>query len=73
MFGGQGGGRRQGTRGANLRIKLKMDFNEIANGANKKIKVKKHISCALCNGSGAKDKARYKVAKRVVDQDRYGA
>jgi len=56
MFGGQGG-RRQGTRGANLRIKLKMDFNEIANGANKKIKVKKHISCQQCNGSGAKDKS----------------
>ncbi len=55
MFGG-GGGRRQGTRGANLRIKLKMDFGEIANGANKKIKVKKHITCQQCNGSGAKDK-----------------
>lgn len=58
MFGGQGGGggRRQGSRGANLRIKLKMDYNEIANGANKKIKVKKHITCNQCSGSGAKDK-----------------
>ncbi len=53
---GGGGGRRQGTRGANLRIKLKMDFGEIANGANKKIKVKKHVSCTTCSGSGAKDK-----------------
>ncbi len=57
MFGNQGGGgRRQGTRGANLRIKLKMDFTEIANGANKKIKVKKHIICQQCSGSGAKDR-----------------
>lgn len=57
MFGGGGsGGRRQGSRGANLRIKLKMDFAEIANGANKKIKVKKHVSCQQCGGSGAKDK-----------------
>ena len=57
MFGGGGGGgRRQGSRGANLRIKLKMDYGEIANGANKKIKVKKHVSCQHCNGSGAKDK-----------------
>lgn len=56
FFGGrQGGGRRQGTRGANLRVKLKMNFQEIANGANKKIKVKKHVSCNTCNGSGAKD------------------
>jgi molecular chaperone DnaJ len=58
MFNGQagGGGRRQGSRGANLRIKLKMDYAEIANGANKKIKVKKHVSCTQCSGSGAKDK-----------------
>jgi molecular chaperone DnaJ len=58
MFGGGGGGggRRQGTRGANLRIKLKMDYSEIANGATKKIKVKKHVSCQQCSGSGAKDK-----------------
>lgn len=59
FFGGggrQGGGPRQGTRGANLRIKLKMDFGEIANGANKKIKVKKHVPCGGCGGSGAKDK-----------------
>jgi len=57
MFGGGGGGRRQGTRGANLRIKLKMDYGEIANGATKKIKVKKHITCQQCSGSGAKDKS----------------
>lgn len=59
FFGGggrQGGGRRQGTRGANLRVKLKMDYGEIANGANKKIKVKKYVSCDSCAGSGAKDK-----------------
>jgi molecular chaperone DnaJ len=58
MFGGAGGGggRRQGSRGANLRIKLKMDYGEIANGATKKIKVKKHVTCQQCTGSGAKDK-----------------
>jgi molecular chaperone DnaJ len=58
MFGGGGGGgRRQGSRGANLRIKLKMDYNEIANGATKKIKVKKYITCQQCTGSGARDKS----------------
>src|SRR6185437_3677437 len=58
FFGGgrQGGGRRHGTRGANLRVKLKMDYAEIANGANKKIKVKKYVPCQQCDGSGAKDK-----------------
>jgi molecular chaperone DnaJ len=53
---GGGGGRRQGTRGANLRVKLKMSYAEIANGANKKIKVKKYVPCQVCDGSGAKDK-----------------
>ena len=59
FFGGgrQGGQRHSGTRGANLRIKLKMDFGEIANGANKKIKVKKHVACNTCGGNGAKDKS----------------
>lgn len=59
FFGGGGrqGGRRQGTRGANLRVKLKMNYAEIANGANKKIKVKKYVSCDVCQGSGAKDKS----------------
>ncbi len=58
FFGGGGGrgGRGQGSRGANLRVKLKMDYAEIAAGANKKIKVKKYVPCGTCSGSGAKDK-----------------
>ncbi|MGE7778189.1 molecular chaperone DnaJ [Chitinophaga caseinilytica] len=55
--GGGGGGRRQrGTRGSNLRVKIKLNFEEIAKGTNKKIKVKKHVTCNTCNGLGAKDK-----------------
>ena len=58
FFGGrQGGGRRQGTRGSNLRVKLKMSYADIAHGAQKKIKVKKHVTCDTCSGSGAKDKS----------------
>lgn len=61
FFGG-GGGRRggnsraRGTRGSNLRVKLKLNFEEIAKGANKTIKVKKYVTCSTCSGSGAKDK-----------------
>jgi molecular chaperone DnaJ len=51
-----GGGRARGVRGSNLRIKLKMNYAEIAKGANKTIKVKKHVNCNVCAGSGAKDK-----------------
>ena len=58
-FGG-GGGRRGGqrvNRGQNLRVKVKLNLQEIANGAEKKIKVKKYVSCKSCHGSGAKDGA----------------
>ena len=58
FFGG-GRGRTQrgrGIRGSNLRIKLKLTYEEIAKGVTKNIKVKKHLVCNTCAGSGAKDK-----------------
>ncbi len=45
---------RQGRPGSDLRIKLKLTLEEIAEGTEKKIKVRKHVSCATCSGSGAK-------------------
>lgn len=56
--GGQRGSRQRsrGTRGSNLRIKLKLNYEEIAKGVSKNIKVKKYVSCTSCSGSGAKDK-----------------
>ena len=60
FFGGSGkrssGGRSRGTRGSNLRVKIKLNYEEIAKGAQKTIKVKKYVLCSTCNGSGAKDK-----------------
>lgn len=61
FFGGQRGGgggqrRSRGTRGSNLRIKLKLNFEEIAKGVTKNVKVKKYVACNVCQGSGAKDK-----------------
>ncbi|MBD0331094.1 MAG: DnaJ domain-containing protein, partial [Chitinophagaceae bacterium] len=52
----RGGQRARGTRGSNLRIKLRMTYEEIAGGVTKNIKVKKYVSCNVCGGSGAKDK-----------------
>ena len=51
-----GGGRSRGVRGSNLRVKLKLTFEEAAKGVTKTIKVKKYVSCSTCGGSGAKDK-----------------
>lgn len=57
FFGGGGGGRGgRNNRGSNLRVKLKLTYAEMANGVNKKIKVKKHVGCTTCGSSGAKDK-----------------
>ncbi len=65
MFGnGGGGGRRQrgqGQRGSNLRIKVKMTLEDIHNGVTKKIKVKKHVGCTTCKGSGAKNASSVKT------------
>jgi molecular chaperone DnaJ len=60
FFGGQrrGGGQRKatGAKGSSIRIKLKLNYEEVAKGANKTVKVKKHVLCTTCDGSGAKDK-----------------
>ena len=64
LFGGFfGGGRRsrsgqrsRGVRGGNLRIKLKLTYEEIARGVTKHVKVKKYVGCNTCGGTGAKDK-----------------
>jgi molecular chaperone DnaJ len=55
FFGGNRGGGRAKRKGSNLRIKLKLDLEEIANGAEKKIKVKRHVACDACNGNGSKN------------------
>lgn len=56
IFGGRGGGNgRRVRKGSDLRIKLKLDLQEIANGVEKKIKVKRYTSCNTCGGNGAKN------------------
>jgi molecular chaperone DnaJ len=53
--GGRTRGQGTGERGSNLRIRVSLSLEEIANGVTKKIKVKKKIRCQTCKGSGAKD------------------
>lgn len=62
FFGGGGGqARGQGQRGSNLRVKLSLSLEEIANGVTKKIKVRKQNTCSTCGGSGAKDRSSVKT------------
>lgn len=58
MFGGAAGrgrGRRQGRPGNDLRIKLPLSLEEVAEGTAKKIKVRKFIACDTCDGNGLED------------------
>ena len=58
--GGYGGGQQRRVKGSNLRIRVKLTLEEIANGVEKKIKVKRKIqaegttyqTCGTCNGAG---------------------
>ncbi|MEG1498042.1 MAG: molecular chaperone DnaJ [Bacteroidales bacterium] len=60
--GGQGGGRRV-MKGSNLRITVKLTLEEIASGVEKKVKVKKAVSCSACSGSGAANDRAYKTCE----------
>ena len=59
-FGGSRGGGSRTARGTNLRVKMKLTLEEIAEGVTKKIKVNKlanadgvtYKNCSTCNGSG---------------------
>jgi molecular chaperone DnaJ len=59
-FGGSRGGGARVVRGTNLRVKMKLTLEEIAEGVKKKIKVNKLVNaegvtfknCQTCNGSG---------------------
>jgi molecular chaperone DnaJ len=61
-FGGFSSGGRRSRRvnkGSNLRVKVKLNLQEIANGAEKKLKVKKYVACTSCDGTGAEDSKSY--------------
>ena len=55
--GGFGGGyssnQQRRFRGADLRVKVKLNLKEISTGVEKKFKLKKYIQCSHCHGTGA--------------------
>lgn len=57
-FGDMFGGGRRGQRvrkGSDLRIRIKLSLQDVAEGVTKKIKVKRQDSCKSCNGNGSKN------------------
>jgi len=71
-FGGGFGGQRR-VKGSNLRIRVKLTLEEIANGVEKKIKVKRKVqapgttykTCSTCNGAGQVTKIQNTILGRM--------
>lgn len=53
FFGGGRSRRQSGQRGSDLRIKVRLSLEEIYNGVDKKVKLRRYVSCDTCSGSGA--------------------
>ena len=61
-FGGgfrSSGGGRSVNRGSDLRVKVRLTLEEIAEGVTKKLKINKTLACEQCGGTGAKDSSSY--------------
>ncbi len=54
-----GGGGRRVNRGSDIRVRVKLNLQEISEGVTKKLKISKMIACDKCGGSGAKDASSY--------------
>lgn len=72
-FGGFGGGGQRRVKGSNLRIRVKLTLDEIANGVEKKVKVKRKLqaegvtykTCTTCNGRGQVTKIQNTILGRM--------
>jgi len=72
-FGGFGGGGQRRVKGSNLRIRVKLSLEEIANGVDKKIKVRRkkqapgttYKTCSVCNGTGQVTKIQNTILGRM--------
>jgi molecular chaperone DnaJ len=53
-FGGRSGGKRV-EKGADLRLKVRVNLKEVASGVTKKFKINKYVTCPHCHGSGSED------------------
>lgn len=71
-FSGFGGGQRR-VKGSNLRIRVKMTLEEVANGVEKKVKVRRKVqadgvtykTCGTCNGTGQVTKIQNTILGRM--------
>lgn len=53
----------QPTRGTNLRIHLRISLEDVLNGCDKEIKLKRYEPCSHCGGSGMTEKSKRRTCK----------
>lgn len=71
-FGGRSRGRQPVYKGSNLRVRVKLTLEEVANGVEKKMKIKRQVpaegvsfkTCPTCGGSGQ----TYRVTNTILGQ-----
>ncbi len=72
-FGGFGGGGQRRVKGSNLRIRVKLTLEEVANGVEKKVKVPRKVqaagvtykTCGTCGGRGQVTKVTNTILGRM--------
>ncbi|MEH6760009.1 MAG: molecular chaperone DnaJ [Maribacter arcticus] len=72
-FGGFGGGGQRRVKGSNLRIRVTLTLEEIANGVEKKVKVRRKVqaegvtykTCSTCGGRGQVTKIQNTILGRM--------
>ena len=72
-FGGFGGGGQRRVKGSNLRIRVKLSLEEVANGVEKKVKVRRKVqaegvsytTCGTCGGRGQVTKVTNTILGRM--------
>jgi len=72
-FGGFGGGGGRRVKGSNLRIRVKLSLEEVANGVEKRVKVRRKVqadgvtykTCTTCNGQGQVTKITNTILGRM--------
>ncbi|TVP99113.1 MAG: molecular chaperone DnaJ [Balneolaceae bacterium] len=63
-FGGRSQSRRRrgtGRPGEDMKLRVPLSLEEISEGVEKTLKVKKHVKCDSCNGSGAETDSDYET------------
>ena len=70
-FGGATGGTRPRSRtrkGGDIRIRVKLTLEEIANGVTKTLKIPTQTKCQYCHGTGAKDGTAFRTCPQCNGQ-----